>query len=335
MKIQLLIGIRDEDYVEHLSQVLLERYSDLFEVSVCSSEERLGELSGRTSFEVALLSPSMAQQARLEGIRLPLLLWDGATPVEGALEQLHRVRQYQRISALVGTILEEYAQVSGGGRREGENRARITAVWGPAGGTGKTTVALAYGARLAAEGRRVVYLNLEHFSSVPACFPMGGKSISTAFEKLDSDLGLLMQSIRQQDGASGLSYFCCPDNYDDMNLLTPQDLKRLAEACGQGVDEVVLDLPAVCDQRVRELLDCAGQIYVVLDGSRIGWSKWKQFRDQNNVYGQLLPKLVLVANKGCRPEEVRGERTVSLPYVKSDDPVTVYKTLSASSSFQA
>ena len=79
MKIQLLIGTRDEDYVEHLSQVLLEKYSDLFEVSVCSGEERLGELTQRTYFDVALLSPSMAQAARLETIRLPLLLWDGSS----------------------------------------------------------------------------------------------------------------------------------------------------------------------------------------------------------------------------------------------------------------
>lgn len=331
MKIQLLIATREEDYVEHLSQVLLEKYSDLFEVSVCSGEERLGELTQRTYFDVALLSPSMAQAARLETIRLPLLLWDGASPIEGELESLRRVRQYQRISVIVGIVLEEYAQVSGSSRNDGEHRAHITTVWGPAGGTGKTTVALAYALQQIAAGRRAIYLNLEHFSSIPACFTAGGKSISTAFEKLDSDLGLLMQSIRQQDAASGLYYFCCPDNYDDMNILTAQDLKRLVEASGQGADEVVVDLSAVCDQRVRELLDCSDRILAVLDGSRVSWTKWKQFREQNNVYGQLLPKLTVVANKGARPELVQGERGVSLPYVKSDDPVTVYKTLSASS----
>ena len=84
-------------------------------------------------------------------------------------------------------------------------------------------------------------------------------------------------------------------------------------------------------QRIRELLDCSDRILAVLDGSRVSWTKWKQFREQNNVYGQLLPKLTVVANKGARPELVQGERGVSLPYVKSDDPVTVYKTLSASS----
>lgn len=138
-----------------------------------------------------------------------------------------------------------------------------------------------------------------------------------------------MQSIRQQDAGSGVYYFCCPDNYDDMNILTAQDLARVVDACGQGVDEVVVDLPSLCDQRTRELLERADCVLAVLDGSRVGWSKWKQFREQNNVYGQLLPKLTVVANKGSRPEEGQGERTLPLPLVKSDDPAAVYKTLSA------
>lgn len=50
MKIQLLIASDDDDYREQLSQVLTERYSDTFEVSVCSSAPRLAEqLSRRVS----------------------------------------------------------------------------------------------------------------------------------------------------------------------------------------------------------------------------------------------------------------------------------------------
>ena len=331
MKIQLLIGETDEGYVEHLSRVLLEKYADLFEVSVCTQGERARELNGRMAFDVALLSVEMAQQIALEGIRLPLLLWDGGAVPDGALGELPRIRKYQRISAMVGSVLEEYAQVAGGNRSQEATRARITAVWGPAGGTGKTTVALAYSARQVAQGRRTVYMDLEHFSSTQSYFPAGGKSISTAFEKLDSDVDLLLQSIRQQDVGSGVYYFCAPENYDDINILTQQDVSRLVEGCAQGAEEVVVDLPSVCDQKVRQLLSRADRVLAVLDGSRTGWCKWKQFREQNNVYGELQSKLTLVVNKGARPEGEREEQTLLLPLVKSEDPVVVYKTLSASS----
>ena len=36
MKLQLLIAIGHQDYMEHLSDVLTQRYGETFEVSVCS-----------------------------------------------------------------------------------------------------------------------------------------------------------------------------------------------------------------------------------------------------------------------------------------------------------
>ena len=47
MKLQLLIAIGHQDYMEHLSDVLTQRYGETFEVSVCSTGERLRELLTR------------------------------------------------------------------------------------------------------------------------------------------------------------------------------------------------------------------------------------------------------------------------------------------------
>ena len=55
MKLQLLIAIGHQDYMEHLSDVLTQRYGETFEVSVCSTGERLRELLSRKRFDAALL----------------------------------------------------------------------------------------------------------------------------------------------------------------------------------------------------------------------------------------------------------------------------------------
>ena len=47
MKIQLLIALNDIDYTEHLSKVLSEKYADRFEISICSSAERLQDTLSR------------------------------------------------------------------------------------------------------------------------------------------------------------------------------------------------------------------------------------------------------------------------------------------------
>lgn len=44
MKIQLLVAIAQQDYLEHLSDVLTQRYGETFEDSVCSTGEHLREL---------------------------------------------------------------------------------------------------------------------------------------------------------------------------------------------------------------------------------------------------------------------------------------------------
>ena len=43
MKIQLIIGSDDVDYLEHLSRVLAGRYADTFEVNTCSLPESWGK----------------------------------------------------------------------------------------------------------------------------------------------------------------------------------------------------------------------------------------------------------------------------------------------------
>lgn len=327
MKIQLLIGICQSDYAEHLSRVLAEKHADVFEVSVCSKPELLGQTMDKRRFDAALLDGEMAGAADLSAVRLPLLVWDGASPLEGAAQDLPRVRKYQRISAISSDVVERYAAISGPQESFQSSRAKITAVWSPTGGSGKTAVALALAARRAAQGRQTVYLDLEPFSALQSYFKEPGKSISGVFEKLDGDVALLFQGIRQRDSASGVYYFGAPMNYDDMNILTPEDVVRLLEGCAANADEVVVDLGSVCDGRTRKILELADQVWLVGDGSMVCRAKCHQFRTQHDVYGEIAPKLTVVANRGARNVALPEERELSLPKVNADDPAAVYRAL--------
>lgn len=330
MKIQFLIAMHDADYVEHLSKVLREKHMDLLELSICSTAERLQEAGGKRRYDVILADPEMAQEALTLKAGLVLLLWDGVTPISAQLRNMKMVNKYQRVSSIVSKILEYYAEVSSGGSSGfGRSRGAITVVWSPVGGSGKTTAALAYAAQQAAGGRKTVYLNLEDFSSTPTYFPQQGKSISTILGRLDSNAELLLQSIRLQDSGSGIYYFCAPENYDDINELTAEDFAILAENCAEGADEVVVDLSSVWNGKVRKLFELADQILLVIDGSAADRSKLAQFKIQNNIYGEICSKAVLVVNRAVKTESASDLKVVALPPVQSKDPVVVYKTLSA------
>ena len=326
MKIHLLVASDDNDYTEHLSNVLAENYSDVFELSIASSVQSLKEQLDRRQADLALVEPEFAPEADLSRVRLSVLLWDGMKPLDKPAQTMKRVRKYQRISSMVGGLLELYAEVFSD-RAVEERLGKITVIWGPSGGCGKTTVALAYGAQRVMDGRKTVYLDFQSFSSAPVYFPEGGKSISAVFEKLDSNVELLLQGIRQTDPGSGLYYYAGPDNYDDISILTSEDMRKLVCASAAGVDEVVVDLGNAFDQRTSMLMDLADHVIVVVDPTQNSQRKWQQFCTQHNMYEKIKDKMIFAANKGARA--VQERQTVSLPMVQSDDPVVVYKTLSA------
>lgn len=333
MKIKLVISSDDRDYTEHLSRVIADRYADTFEVGVCSTQAQWAELLEGGGCDAALVEPSFVHAQNLKNVRLPLILWDefSAQPVDDS--GLKRIEKYQRISSIVGTILENYAQFGTGVVDLNRKHGHITAVWSPVGGIGKTTVALAYAARKVSDGQRATYLSLENFCSVPAYFSGSDhekKSISTVFERLESDVPMLLKGILQEDSGSGITYYCGPNNYDDMNILTDDDLSTLIQGCIGNTEELVVDLSAQCNTKTRKIFELADTILIVSDGTPVAKTKIFQFMSQHNVAQQIREKCVLVNNKGAKTVVDGIYRAIELPYVRTTDIISIYKTLSGS-----
>ena len=331
MKTQLLVATGDIDYAEHLSNKLAECHSDVIDVSVCVSAEHLRERLLAGKYDVALLEADMIEEADLQAIRVPLALWSENEHFSEVPDGIKKIRKYRRISALVGEVLEHYAKSLKNGSGTHSKRARVTAVWSPMGGVGKTTAALAFAERMASEGKQVTYLDLQPFSSVNAYFDGTGRSISAVFEMIETEEGnveMLLRSVRQQDNGSGISYFCCPENFDDMNILTPESIASLIDACAQLTEELIVDMACICDGRTQKIFELADRILLVTDASRAAQIKFSQFAAQNNIFQNIREKTTLVANKGAIISEPLVDDILSLPLVQSHDAIAVYKTLS-------
>jgi len=332
MKISLLIASGDNEYSEHLSGYLSDKYKDTFYISVCRSLQNLQELLSVSGFDAALLEQPLISGVDLSRIRLPVTLWDENASVTDARQDGHKIRKYQRISSIAAYILENYAKVSADEFDPGTGRAHITAVWSPAGGVGKTAVAVAQAYKLSAAGKRVLYLNMEHFSSSPVYFCDDGKSISSVFELLEKNTGnlkMFIQAIIRQDEDSGVSYFRRPENYDDVNILSEEDTAALLTACAGVAEELVVDLPCSCDIRTRQVFRFADKVLLVTDQTGASDAKLRQFVSQHSVFEQFKSKVVLVANRGSASPEHEFTETVALPLVQSSDAAAVSKTLSS------
>ena len=331
MKTQLLIATSDCDYAGHLSNILSEHHADALDVSTCSTAESLREHLTARSFDVALLEASMIDDMDLRSINLPLLLWPEDENIPGEPCEFKKIRKYQRISSIVSNVLELYSKESANERGSRSKKARITAVWSPAGGVGKTAVALAYSAGKVLEGKQVLYLDLEQFSSVGAYFAETGRSISAIFEMLEAGEGniqMLIRSLRQRDGGSGITYFCRPENFDDMNILTADNVSALIDACAGVTDELVIDMSDECGERTRKAFELADRILLVTDPSRTAQIKFSQFAAQHNIFQHIKGKSALVANRGAAACDSPVDEIIYLPAVQSGDAAFVYKALS-------
>ena len=331
MKIKLLIATDDSDYGEHLSNFLSERHSAAFDVSLCSSMEHFQNIVASSKFHAALMEPIFAAQSDLSSVSLPLILWSHDENDTDVPDNFTKVHKYQRISSLTEDVLENYAKISNGTFAPMGTHAKVTACWSPKGGAGTSSVALAYCAEKARNGKDVLYLSLESFSSVPVFFADSGKSISTIFdvlEKKEGDIGILINGLRRKDDKSSISYFCSPKNYDDVNILSIEDTQALISACCAVTDELVVDMSCVCSKRVWQVFNQADNILLVTDNCSSAMRKLNQFVAQHNIFGQIKPKTILVANKNSPTPELFSDSAISLPYIDSDDCTAVYMALS-------
>lgn len=178
-------------------------------------------------------------------------------------------------------------------------------------------------------GQQTAYLSLENFSSLGVFLHDDGKSISSVLERIDQNAAIQMRSIRQKDPTTGMYYFGAPENYDDINILREEDVIGLLNAAASGVDELVVDLPSFCDERVRSAFECANQVLLVTDASAVAQQKLRIFMTQNNDYDEIRHKAVFVCNKGARGVPEEYAKCIALPLVQSSDPVQVWKTLSS------
>jgi len=334
MKVKLLIATEDEAYAKLLSDNISEQNVDIIDVTVCNVLDGLEEIISNRKYNVALMDTVFIEHISIAGIHLPLLLWSENESVTDLPVQYGRINKYQRISSIVTSILEQYAKVSKSKPGVDSKHTNITAVWSPAGGVGKTSVALAYALSCVpvdsnSETKKVFYLNLEDFSSIPSIFNEKGKSISSVFEMLESNEGnaeMLIQAISCCE--KNITYLNSPDNYDDLCILSGENVNDLVLNCAKLADELVIDLSCACNQRVRKVFELATAVLIVTDGTAVSEVKINQFISQNGIYESIKEKVTVIANKDSIYKRAASESVISLPFVQSCNTMSLCTDLS-------
>ncbi|MDR2252625.1 MAG: hypothetical protein LBD97_01985 [Bifidobacteriaceae bacterium] len=264
---------RNSTEAEALSDVLLDFYPDDIALALLSSGEQALAWARRGRPGVLLVDRDRLGEVGQvpDNVAVGVLVDVDQPTVDGA----PAVCRYLAVDGIYNQLARLFSEVAGTGMptavREGESL--VIAFTSPQGGVGTTTVALAFGRRLArAVPSRVLYLDLTPFASVGELST--GRATATitdvvfAAKSRNANMRMAMTASAARDDASGLHYYASARTAADLMELDNDELGRLYQAATEGADfgYVVLDVPFAWTGPHAEALARAAVSVVVTDG---------------------------------------------------------------------
>lgn len=300
MLIRLAIADSDQEYLARLSNVMGE-YEDV-SLSIYTDRRSLEEALQSKRFDVLLFDSDIFEgQISVGKKTVAVMLLDEEKFIPESLQNYHKIKKYQRISRIYSQILELYADVSPKvSGVVGEHEARSIGFYSPAGGCGKTTLALVTAAKLAARGYKTFYLNMEDIASEECYLPQTGeKGMSELVSMLGSNINFPMklQSLLQTktDNFYYMKHF---DSPNDVYEMTEQEIEELFEEIEKAgfFDFVVVDMGVSLDSRMLCLFERLHKIVLVEKPDRIAELKLSCFLGQAHITSEYGYKMVRLLN---------------------------------------
>lgn len=275
-RINLVIADTDSYYVEGLVKFLGEHYNQELQINYFTENMYLYSYlnSKGASIDILLISPElMADTFDFGTIKLVLILSGGRT--EAVAEGLGTVNKYQRGDKLAACVLNAYAEKYPNEIhvRGCEKQARVTAVFSPIGGVGKSTLAIALAVQAAATGKKVFYLNLETIQTTPVFFNCSAeKTLSDVLyfvRDKNKALPIKIEGVKQVDTYTDIHYFSPPESISDLEEARPEELAQLVSQLKtmNKYSTVIVDMSCSLDKKNLSVLGGCDEIMVPFDQS--------------------------------------------------------------------
>lgn len=300
MQVRIAVADKNKEYMDRLVSVL-EEYKDLT-LSVYTDAGSLETALVSRTFDILLFDSDLYDgKTALKKNTLAVMLLDDDKTVPTGCRSCHKINKYQRISSIYKQILELYSEVCQDvGEFIGRRQVMSMAFYSPVGGCGKTTLALVAASKLAMQGYKILYINLEDIASEDCYLPQsGGKGLSELAGLLGSEINFPMklQSLLQTK-SDNLYYLKHFDSPNDIYAMTAQDIgELLTEISRSGLFEyIVVDMGVALDARTLSVFEQMQKIILVEKPDTIAIHKMKCFTAQAHIMNAYGQKMVRVLN---------------------------------------
>lgn len=304
IKKTMILADHDKLYLKQLSNYFLEK-APYLELNLFTDETLLSEyLAQAQPADILAVDDAFAVLPELAKIRnsVKIVLSASTSLVEG----FETIRKYQKTEALLNEIMLKYAECTGcADAITGTSHTRTAAFYSPAGGTGKTVLALGMAAACASAGLRSFYLNLEMVDSVKEVLGRTPGSLSDIFlaqKTKGKNVGVKLAACTGLEPSAGFYYLSGVDSISEYREITGADVNGLLETVKSlsEYDVLILDLDSGFSGKTGLMLEQADMIFVPALSDEGTVTKLKRFLDEMNlhdIYNPLIEKMRLVINR--------------------------------------
>ncbi|MCI9146713.1 MAG: AAA family ATPase [Hungatella sp.] len=304
MKRKMILADSDDLFLKEISCYFMEHIPQ-FELTVFTKKEKLHQYLEQGGKADILLVDQCFGDTKLKMLTpdtTRIVMSMGAAPAEG----FDTVKKYQKMESLANTVLFKYAEANNAPEMvRGNSNTRIAAFYSPAGGTGKTTLALALAMTAAMAGVRVMYLNLEEIDSVNDVLERTSGSLSDIFLALKTrgmNAGIKVKGAIRTESQAGFDYISGVESVSEYEELNGKEIGELLNIIRElaDYDLVVVDQSSGFTDKTRAVLAEADTVMVpvVMDEGSV--SKLVRLLEESalhDMYDSLIHKMNIIINK--------------------------------------
>lgn len=304
IKKKVILADRDELYLLNLSNYLMEKAPQLDLITFTKADKLLRYLESGQHGDILVIDEAMLvpQILNMEISLTKIVLSSSMASVEG----YSVVKKYQKSESLLNEILLKYAEDTGGIEAiQGKSNTKIAAFYSPAGGTGKTALALALSAAASYTGQKVLYLNLEEIDSLQGILPATPGNMSEIFLALKTkgmNVGIKLSGGIGKASPGGFYYISGVESISEYDEVSEKEMEKLIDSIRSlsDYDKVVLDLSSTFSTKNLRLLEMADMIFCPVLPEENSIAKLKRLArevDFHDSYYSIFEKTRLVINR--------------------------------------
>jgi MinD-like ATPase involved in chromosome partitioning or flagellar assembly len=282
MKVKLAILESDKNYLNRIMAVFTNKFADKIEVYSFADEDiAMSSLhSSKIDVFIACTDFDIDVKGIPERCGFAYLVDAPDTKTHKGQKAICRFQKADLIYREILDIMDEVTDNVSGVRADGRVETKIIGFVSASGGVGSSTLAAACAMAMARKGLRVLYLNIEAFSTSNVFFSgqgqFGFSDVLYALKSNKPNLALKLESAVKQDEC-GVYFYDPPQMALDVAEMSVGEFEQLlnltmAARYGYIVIDMDFSLQASCMEKLKHMQ----QLVFVSDGSEIANAKFKQ-----------------------------------------------------------